>query len=271
MTSILSMLGISSPFVAALIKFVFREYNKLMSAAALIEAYDARFEELDTRLRKAGIADPDVLITRQIAQLKGSLKESFNRRDLRIQQMETKVEVIKQAQVESESKHGRILVPNDIQKLSVKTTNLDKQVQLLTNLQKSMASQMDALSALTSAPSPTAVPPSPELEAEARRQIKELETQVVILKRALIKLATKMKVDLSFELHQNPTKAQATESKAQAAPAPSPGNGVPNGKVPGEVIDYKAMAKDRSVRVAREVDEEKLLAELKTQLYEEEE
>ena len=244
LTSVLSMLGISSPFIAALVRFAFREYNKLMSAAALIEAYDARFEEMDARLKAAGIKDPDIVVTQHIRQLRGSLKESFNRRDLRLSQMETRVEQVKKEQ-EAERSKAPISIPHDLNSLK---SHISKHKVRIDELERLLKFTYDTTKTLAARSAPAPVPvPAPSADIE---KVKQLEVSVAILRRALLKLANRLNVDLSFELHT---------PRTPAAPAPA----AAAASAPQKVIDYKTLSKEKTKQLVHDIDEEALIEALK--------
>jgi len=220
LTSVLTTLGVSSPLLVSAVRFAFREYHKLSNAAALIEAYDSRFEELDLRLKQAGIKDPDQVVTREIRRLRGSLKESFARRDLRLSQMETRVEVIRHETLAKPQPAQPVHVPEDVTILKAKSIEQSKVVNLVKNEVKTLSYAIDELKVnqadleqrVVGQAAPKPITGTHDMEAK----LKELETQNLILKRALIKLAGRIKVDLSFELHEPSSNIEKQPAKTAA-------------------------------------------------------
>jgi hypothetical protein len=201
LTSVLTTLGIASPAVISAVKFVFKEYHRLRKAVDLILAIDARIDELDSRLKEAGIRDTDAIVAKHLKVLKGTVKEAFSRRDLRLDSVEHRVEVIKQ-DVQKTSPAGSIVLPETVSLLKKDTKSLGQRLQAIeTALKFQENEQKETKKEIFQLQSREAPTPLPQESVADTNDIRQLKSDVQIIKRAVYKLGQRLKLDLSFELH----------------------------------------------------------------------
>lgn len=241
LTSVLTTLGVASPLVFKAVSFAFKQYQDIRKAVDFVLALDSRLDEMDLRLKKAGVSDADEVVTRQIRALKGSLKESFHRRDMRLDSVETRVErVVEQARqtavvsAAAAAPAPIVKLPETVSGLTTKLQRAEQRLTILEGMTKDHDRRIETLIDLKPAPIAEVRVQAPAADTTAVEQkVKAVALETTILKRALLKLAAKMRVDLSFELH---------EAKATKAPE-------------ARTIDYKQTSLDRAKKIAQNVQE----------------